>query len=133
MEEVFMYRSGKQIAPLLATDDGVRLRVAPTRWNKGDLYGPLGVFFTMLKLEQHKELWHYDTDSNRVITWVRRRILVLEGIRRDPLQLARKGKPQDGQEEEMDLAFHGNVFTWPLHTSCLAKALTSRDEHLGLP
>ena len=56
---------------MLATDDVVRLRVAASRWNKGDWYGPLGrVFFNMLKLERHKELWHYDTDGNRVITSV---------------------------------------------------------------
>ena len=33
----------------------------------------------------------------------------MEGIRRDGLQLPRKAKSHDGQEEEMDLAFFGNV------------------------
>ena len=50
----------------------------------------------------------------------------MEGIRRDGLQLPRKEKPHDGQEE-MDLAFCGNVVlalvkedttvTRPLHMS----------------
>ena len=57
--------------------DGV-VRVAASRWNKGDRYGPLGrVFFNMLTLERHR-LWHYDTDGIRVITSVRRRIPVME-------------------------------------------------------
>ena len=91
---------------MLATDDVVRLRVAASRWNKGDLYGSLErIFFNMLKLEQHRELWHYDTDGNRVITSVRRRIPVVGGILGDGLQLPRKVRSQDGQEDEMDLAF----------------------------
>ena len=40
------------------------LRVAASRWKKGDWYGPLArVFFNMLTLERHRELWHYDTDG----------------------------------------------------------------------
>ena len=75
----------------------------------GDRYGPLGrVFFNMLTLERHKELWHYDTDGNRVITSVKRRIPVMEGNRRNGLQLPRKAKPHHGQEE-MDMAFNENV------------------------
>ena len=55
----------------------------------------------------------------------------MKGIRRDGLQLPRKEKPHDGQEEEMDLAFSGNVVlallredtavTQLLHTSCFNK------------
>ena len=74
------------------------------------------------------ELWHYDT-GNGVITSVRRRILVMESIRTGGLQLPRKVKPHDGQEEEvMDLVVYGKVMlallqedtavTRPLHTSC---------------
>ena len=57
------------LGPMLATDDVVRLRVAASRWNKGDWYGPFGrVFFKMLTLARHKKLCHYDTGGNRVIT-----------------------------------------------------------------
>ena len=92
MEEVFHGSIWFSIGPMLATNDVVRLRVAASRWNNGDRYGPLGrVFFTTLKLERHRELWHHDTDGNRVITSVRRRIPVLEGVRRDGLRLPRKG------------------------------------------
>ena len=56
----------------------------------------------------------------------------MEGIRRDGLQLPRKIKLHDGQEEEMDLlAFYGKVMlavfkedtavTRPLHTSCFGE------------
>ena len=55
----------------------------------------------------------------------------MEGIRRDGLQLPRKVKPHDGQEEEMDLAFNGKVMlallkedtavTRPLHTGCFGE------------
>ena len=44
-----------------------------------------------LKLEQHRELWHYDTDGNRVIASVRRFIPVMDGICRDGLKLRRNG------------------------------------------
>ena len=77
-----MVRSGVRLALLLATDDVVRLRVVDSRWNECDKCGPLGhVFFNMLTLQRHKELWHYDTDGNRVSTSVRRRIPIMEGIR----------------------------------------------------
>ena len=93
---------------MLATDHAVHMRVAASRWIKGDGYGPLGrVFFNMLTLERHRQLWHYDADGNRVITSVRKRILVIGGIRRDGLQLQRKVQPshgQEDQEEETDLA-----------------------------
>ena len=42
MEEAFHGSIWYTIAPLLATDDAVRLRVVASRWNKGDRYGPLG-------------------------------------------------------------------------------------------
>ena len=46
MGEVFRVSIWYTIGPMLATDDVVRLRVAASRWNKGDCYGPLGrVFF----------------------------------------------------------------------------------------
>ena len=109
MQEVFHGSICCTISPLLATDDVVRLRVAASRWNKSDS-GHLGrVFFNMLKPERHNMLWHYDTDRNRVVTSVRRRISIMEGIRRDGLQLPRKGKPHDEHEEEMDLNFYRNV------------------------
>ena len=38
-----------------------------------------------VKFERHRELWHYDSDGNRVITSVRMRVPVMEGIRRDGL------------------------------------------------
>ena len=93
MGEVFHGLIWYAIGSMLVADDVVRLRVAAIRWNKGDWYGPLGrVFYTMLKLEKHRELWHYDTDGHRVITSARRRIPVMEGIRRHGLQLPRKEK-----------------------------------------
>ena len=62
---------------LLATDDVVRLRVVASRWNECDRYGSLGhVFFTLLRLEQYRELWHYDIDGNRVSTSVPRQCAV---------------------------------------------------------
>ena len=133
MEEVFHGSIWFSIGPILAADDVVRLRVAASRWNKGDCCGPLGrVFFNMLTVERHSELGHYDTDGNRVITSVRRRVPVMEGIRRDGLQLPRKVKSHDGQEvEEMDLAFYGKgrlalskegtAVTRPRHTSCFGE------------
>ena len=43
---------------------------------------PLGrIFFNMLTLED-RELWHYDTDGNRVTTSVQRRIPVLDNMRK---------------------------------------------------
>ena len=39
---------------------------------------------TLLKLEQFRELWHYDRDGNRVNTSVRRSIPIVEGIRSGP-------------------------------------------------
>ena len=39
MEEVFNGSIWYTIGPVLATDDVVRLRVAASRWNKGDWYG----------------------------------------------------------------------------------------------
>ena len=84
MEEVLHGSIWYTIGRMLATDDVERLRVAASRWNRGDWYGPLGrVFFIMLTLERHKKLWHCDTDGDRVITSVRRRTPVMEGIRRD--------------------------------------------------
>ena len=57
MEEVFHGSIWYTIAVLLAADDVVRLRVAASRWNKGERYGLIGrVFFNMLTLEQHREL-----------------------------------------------------------------------------
>ena len=88
-EELFHGSIWKTVGPMLATDDVVRLRVAASRWNKGDWCGPL---WTRL-------LQHYDTDGNRVISSVRRCIPVMEGIHRDGLQLPRKVEPHDGQEE----------------------------------
>ena len=76
MEEVFHGPTWCTIRHLLATDDVVRLGVVASCWNECDRYGPLGhVFFTLLKLEQYRELWHYDRDGNRVNTSVRRRTL----------------------------------------------------------
>ena len=46
----------------------------------------------MLKLDQHRELWHYDSDGNRVCTSMRKRIPFMEGIRSDGLSLPRKEK-----------------------------------------
>ena len=46
----------------------------------------------MLKLDQHRELWHYDSDGNRVCTSIRKRIPFMEGIRSDGLSLPRKEK-----------------------------------------
>ena len=123
--------------PWLAADDVVRLRDAASRWNKGDRFGPLErVFFNMLTLERHMVLGHHDTDGNRV-TAVRMRILVMEGIRRDGLQLPREVKFHDGQEEELDLAFCGNVMlallredtavSRPLHTSCFGEVHLLRE------
>ena len=66
LKKSFMGRFGVQLVPCWL----------PTTWYDCVLrpadgtYGPLGhVFFTTLKLEQHRELWHYDTDGNRVITY----------------------------------------------------------------
>ena len=144
MEEV-MVSIWHAIGPMLVADDVVRLRVAASRWNKGDWCGSLGrVFFNMLTLERHKKLWHYDTDGNRVITSVRRRIPVMEGIRRDGPQLPRKEKSHDGQEEEMDLAFYGNVMlallredtavTRALHTSRFGEVHLLRENSIwGFP
>ena len=65
---------------LVATDDVVS--VVSSRWNECDRYGSLGhVFFTLLRLEQYRELWHYDMDGNRVSTSVPRRIPIMEGTR----------------------------------------------------
>ena len=56
MEEVFHGSIWKTVGPMLATDDVVRLRVAASRWNKGDWYGPLGrVFFNMLALVAQRQ------------------------------------------------------------------------------
>ena len=94
---------------------------------------------TCLTLERHRVLWHYDTDGNRVTTSVRRRIPVMEGIRRDGLQLSREVEPHDGQEEEMDLAFYGNAMLALLREDAAvtravsAKCTSPRDEHLGPP
>ena len=56
MEDVFHGSIWYTIGPMLATDDVVRLRVAASRWNKGDWYGSLGrVFFKMLTLERYKK------------------------------------------------------------------------------
>ena len=69
MEDVFHTSIWYTIGPMLATEDVVRLRGVASRWNKGDWFRSLGrVFFNMLTLERHKELWHYDTDGNHVIT-----------------------------------------------------------------
>ena len=68
----------------------------------------------------------------------------MEGIRRDGLQLPRKGKPDDGQEEEIDLAFCGNVMlvlikedttvTRPAaHERFRRSALAAHEKHLGPP
>ena len=65
---------------MLATVDVVRLRVMASRWNECDRYDP-HVFFTLLKLELYRELWHYNRDGNRVYTLVRKRIPIMEGIR----------------------------------------------------
>ena len=64
---------------MLATDDVVRMRVVVSRWNECDRYAPHGhVFFTLRKVEQHRELCHHDRESNRVNTSVRRRIPIVE-------------------------------------------------------
>ena len=60
-------------------------------------------------MEQGRSVRSPWTDGNRVITSVRRRIPVMEGIRREGLQRPREVQSHDGQEEEMDLAFCGNV------------------------
>ena len=125
---------------MLATDDVVRLRVAASRWNKGDRYGPLGrIFFNMLKLEQHRELWHYDKDGNRLISSVRRRIPVVGGIR------GATGSKIPGRARRRD----GFGFLWERHVSPVKgrycchtaaahelfrrSALASRELHLGFP
>ena len=108
VEEAFHGSIWYTVTPLLVTDDAVRVRVVVSRWNKGDRCGPLGrVFFNMLTLERHRELWHYDTDGNRVTTMVKRRVLVLENMRIDGLRLPRKVQFSDGAEEddETDVAF----------------------------
>ena len=62
-------------SPLVTTDDAVILRTVASRWNEGNRYGALGyAFFTTLKLDQYRELWHYDSDGNRVCTSLRKRI-----------------------------------------------------------
>ena len=81
MAEVFHGSIWYSISSMLTTDDLVRLRAVASRWNECDRYGPLGhVFFTLLKLEQYRELWH-DRNWNRVNTSVRRRIPIMEGFR----------------------------------------------------
>ena len=92
------------------SDDVVRLRVLASRWNECDRFGPFGhVFFTLLKLEQYRELLHYDPDGNWVSTSEEGVFGVLEGNGRDGLQFPRKEKSHGGHEEVMDLAFCGNV------------------------
>ena len=55
MEEVSHGSIWFSIGPMLAVNDMVRLRVAASRWNKGDWYGPLGRdFFHMFEHEQHR-------------------------------------------------------------------------------
>ena len=50
---------------MLTTDDTVRLRAVASRWNDGDRYGALGhAFFTLLELDQYRELWHYELGVN---------------------------------------------------------------------
>ena len=100
MEEILYGSIWCMICRLLTTDDAVRLRTLASRWNGRDRYGALGhAFFTLLKLDQYREVWHYDSDCNRVCTPLRKRIPFMEGIRRDGLRLHRKVKPPDGQEE----------------------------------
>ena len=82
LEEVFHGSIWYTISPMLATDDVVRLCVVASRWNECDRYGSLGhFFFTLVKLEQYRELWHYDGDGSRVKISVRRRTPIMEGIR----------------------------------------------------
>ena len=74
------------IYTFLTTDDAVMLRTVTSRWNEGNRYGALGdVFFKMLKHDQHKKVWHYESDGNRVCTSLRKRNPFTEGIRRDGL------------------------------------------------
>ena len=65
----------------------------------------------MLTLERHGELWHNDTDGNRVTTLVKRRIPILWYMRKDGLQLPRKVQSSVEAEEEdgTDVAFYGRV------------------------
>ena len=65
----------------------------------------------MLTLEKHREVWHHDTDGNRVTTSVKRRIPVLENMQKSGLQLPRKVQSSDGAEEDdgTDEAFCGRV------------------------
>ena len=80
MEEVSYCSIWCSIGSQVATDDVVRLLFS--RWNECDRYGLLGhVFFTLLKLEQHRELSHHNTDVDRVSTSGRRRLPITEGIR----------------------------------------------------
>ena len=59
MEEVFCGSIWCMINPLLTTDDVVMLRAVTSRWNEGSRCGALGcAFFTILKLDQHLELWN---------------------------------------------------------------------------
>ena len=97
------------ISPLLTTDDAVMVRKMTSRWNEGNRYGALGYsFFMMLNLDQHKKVWHYDLDGNRVCTMLRKRNLFMDSIRGDGLQFPREGTSPVGQGE-VDLTSFGDA------------------------
>ena len=80
MEEIFDGWMWYMISPLLTTDDAVMIRTVTGRWNEGYRYGALRcVFFMMLKLDQYKKVWHYDSDGGRVRTMLRKRSISLRG------------------------------------------------------
>ena len=96
----------------------------------------------MLTFELHRELWRYDTDGTRVITSVRKRLLVMEGIRRDGLQLPRKDKLHDGArrdefgflwERRVTLVEEDTAGTAAAHELLRRSALASHEYYLGPP